>query len=244
MAYRFWTTEEEATAKAMRADGRTYVEIGNAIGRQPGAVEQALLRMRGGFHKLGRVCAQCPTPISDTNKCGMCRPCNLTRQNYDKEFKSRRLTALLASPSMKAGTPERRNAALLAARKRMANPEYVTFITEHMRNVVGPLSRLPENMAKRNMKRAGRKISERHMAWCPVEYRALYHEVKKAGLLKAEAQQIVFDQIARDNARLSPFERQQRALERGGTLVANDRGHSLDNPGNYGEHRWEVGRVG
>jgi hypothetical protein len=237
MAYRFWTPEEEETALAMRARGSTYAEIGNALGRKPHAVEQALLRMKGGFHKLRRTCSECPAPISDTNKCGKCRSCNLKAQNRDTTFTRDRLRALMDSPSMKAGTPERRRAAMKAAAKRMSNPEYREWLVNFMRDVVSPRSRTPENIAKRDMKRAGEKLSARRLWWCPESYRPMYRQLRKKGIPCADAKEIVLAEYRRAEAALSPFEWQMRALERGAALIANDQRPSLANPGYYEERK-------
>jgi hypothetical protein len=239
MAYRFWTPEEEEIARAMKAGGSTYRQIGEAIGRKPHAVEQALLRMRGGFNKLGRVCSECPKPISDKNKVGKCKSCNLKAQNGEKTFTRARLSSLLQSPSMRAGTPERRRAAIKAAAKRMENPEYREWLANNMREVVGPLSRTPENLAKRDTKAAGRKLSARLLAWCPEHLRPLYREIRRKGVPCAEAKASILAEHRRAEAELSPFERQERALARGARLVANDRGSSLDSPADYGERKWE-----
>jgi hypothetical protein len=58
-----------------------------------------------------------------------------------------------------------------------------------------------------------------------------------------EAKKIILADIAAKAAKISPFERQERALARGGKLVANDRGPSFGEAIDYGEAKWEVGRV-
>jgi hypothetical protein len=242
-AYRFWTPEEEQTAKAMRAENVPLSEIAARLNRTPHAVEQALYRINGWFKKNGRSCSKCPTPISDTNKCGMCRSCNLKAQNREKDFTRRRLSSLLNHPTMRAGTPERRRAALKAAATRMSNPEYREWVTNFMRDVVGPMSRTPENIAKRDFKAAGRKISARYLSWCPEAYRDAYRAMRAKGVPVRDAKAAIFAQRKADEASLSPFERQERALARGAKLVANDRGPMFGEAVDHGEGKWEAGRV-
>jgi hypothetical protein len=105
------------------------------------------------------------------------------------------------------------------------------------------MSRTPENLAKRDFKAAGRKISARHLSWCPEAYREAYRAIRAKGVPVPDAKRIVLAQHRADEARLSPFERQERALARGGKLVANDRGPSFGEAVDHGERRWEVGRV-
>ena len=236
-AYRFWTPEEEAEAKAMKAAGATYRDIANALGRSERATQQAFVRMTGGYNKMGRTCSKCPTPISDTNKCGMCKSCNLTAQNYDKEFKQKRIKSLLDHPTMRAGTPERRLAARKAAATRMANPEFRERLTKFMREVVGPKGRSPEVLAKKDMKAAGRKISARQLWWCPESHWEVYRAIRRKGVPCDEAKAMTLAQYRADQAAMSPFERQERALAKGARLIANDIKPSLANPGYYEERK-------
>ena len=221
--YRFWTPDEFEAAKAMRAAGATYVEIGRKLNRKPGAVAQAFDRMGGAFQKLGRTCSECPTPISDTNKCGKCRRCNLTAQNHDAAFQAARLPALVASHAVSAGSPHRRRAAKAAAAKRMARPGYREWLVRQMKEVVQPKSRTPEAIAKRDMKAVGDKLRERYLGWCPEEYRDEYRRLMRSkGMNAREARECIKASIRAATEALSPFERQMRALERGGKIVAND----------------------
>ncbi len=115
---------------------------------------------------------------------------------------------------------------------RLADPAFVAKRVEGIK----AKWRLPE--FREVMGQRGPKISETKMGWCPPAYRADYLYFTRRLHLKAdEARRLVRDQIkadkARVEARLSPFDRQMRALERGAQLVANDARPGLDRPGVY-----------
>lgn len=234
MAYRFWTAKDLARAKELRASGTTFKEIARELGRSANAVFNAL----NDFQKLGRSCSECSAPIRDANKGGRCRACTLRSQNLtNAEFTDRRLEALRASAKQAIGSPGRRAAARKAAAVRMSDPDYRARLIEFMRTVVSPASRKPENMAKRNARAASAKRSAIQMSWCPEEYRPLYLKLRPR-LRAAGAKAAVLEQIAKDKANLSPFERQMRALERGAKLVANDTKPLFGQPADYGERKW------
>lgn len=219
--YRKFTQEEIELAQQLREQGLSFAKIGREINRAPTSVEHRLAVESGAYYSLARQCLDCEIPIPDANATGCCRKCGMARQNRDPEFQARRVAAVRDCDALKAGSPARIEAARKAVITRMANPVYVAWLKEQMRSVVGPAGR----NAYRDHKAAGRKISEFYMKWCPVEYRPLYHEIKRAGgLNKAEAQELILAQIRDDLAKLSPFERQERALAKGAALVANDRG--------------------
>lgn len=77
-----------------------------------------------------------------------------------------------------------------------------------------------------------------YLPWCPPEYHAEYRRMIMHRRFKAhEAKAIILAQIKADLAKLSPFERQERALRNGAQLIANDQKPSLANPGFYGERK-------
>lgn len=121
-------------------------------------------------YRLGRVCSQCTSRITDKNRIGICRRCHC------RSFKGH----------PKQRTPEteaRRIAALVEANKRRVY--------------------LPD---------------------IPGEYRKEYRSmVSNRGFRADEARRIILAEIAAQKAKLSPFERQERALANGAKLVANDR---------------------
>lgn len=179
---------------------------------------------------------------------GMCIGCGNKRRWADPAFRERRQAGI----EKKWQDPVYRAAAIARARRLGIESAKDEELQERRRAYgrwvyANVLSRpdVREKNRQAVIARSGKTLSANAHAWCPPEYRAEYQYLRRTKkLLKAEAQQIIYAQIKADIARLSPFERQQRALERGGTLIANDRGSSLDNPGNYGEERWEVGRAG
>ena len=235
-AYRKWTEAEREAARNLRAEGKGYILIGRAIGRPSSSVESFFFRERKGGYTLGRTCLDCPADLPDRNTSGRCRRCFLRHGNSDPAFTARRLNGLRASPVMQAGSPLRSATARKAATARMANPEYVAWLRAHMRDVVAP--RGLAAIAKMDRTDIGKRQSEQLMAWCPPEYRDFYRYIKRhKGLGKPEAQAIIRAQIKADEARLSPFERQERALARGGQLVANDAQPSLY----AAQAKWSVG---
>lgn len=255
MAHRLWTTTELAKAVAMRGAGHSYAAIAAELDRKPHTVEQAVYRAKSRLpqppqpkrRRLDRKCSACAIGIGDLNKSGRCKPCNIRALNTDHDLRLRR-GATQARQLRENPHLYRRKCAILAANRAKAriNPEYVAMLKAQ-----GPRLnsyRTPETEARRIAALIKANKRRRH-TWLPDCYREDYRKMIRHSRMRAvEAKRIILEQVEADKRRataaLSPFERQQRALERGATLVANDRGHSLDNPGNYGEHRWEVGRVG
>jgi hypothetical protein len=102
--------------------------------------------------------------------------------------------------------------------------------------------RRPDVMAKAISPEARAKANRsREATWygfCPVEYRPLYKYLRRTKkLTRDEAISAVRQEMASDLAKLSPFERQMRALEKGAQLIANDIKPSLANPGIYEERK-------
>ena len=189
-------------------------------------------------------CSVCGKQLDRKATSGLCKPHFVERLNARPD----RSAKLSEAAKRFNARPESRAIRCAAARKavatKRANPELMAKLARNMREIAQPASMTPESLARRNWAERGPKISATKLSFVPADYRPLYRQLILKDVKKADAIRMVRDQIAADNARLSPFEKADRALERGGTLVANDRGHSLDNPGNYGEHRWEAGRVG
>lgn len=188
---------------------------------------------------LGRKC-ECGTPIFDQSKSGRCKPCNVRHMNSDPETRRRRGETVKrkcqSDPLYRA-----RKASVVLANKNagMSDPaKRANMMASWRRNLAKAFT--PEAIARKlaNQPEGNRKLSERRMAWCPPEYRELYHFlVGPKKLRMAEAKELIAEEISRDLAKLSPFERQDRALANGGTLVANDQKPSLAYPGVYGERK-------
>lgn len=237
MARRMWTQAEIERAQQLRATGMSLAKIGIELGRPGNNVDYNLKRAAGLLNQLGRKCLGCEAPLRDHAKGERCRRCTTIHMNADPEFQAKRIAALRASAALQSGSEQRRRAGRLSAQKRMANPFYVAWLRNLVKNVVQPCSQTPEARAKRDDVAAGKKISERKLGWCPLEYRGEYRRlIVSKGIKAAEARPIIMAQIKADRAKLetlSPFERQERALAKGAQLVANDIKPSLANPGVY-----------
>ena len=198
------------------------------------------------YYKLGRSC-DCGQRIPDNNKSGRCRVCHYQHfaTNPDNKRKSAETVRrkCQTDPEFRA-----RKARVMVENTRSARLNNPTA-RENIRAAALinlEKSRTPEARAlgAANSAIAHRKYLERKYAWCPPEKRAEYHVLVRYRHLKAaEAKRIILDEIRiereRAESRLSPFERQERALQRGAQLVANDRGCSLDRPGIYAaEDKW------
>lgn len=248
-----WTQDEVSRAMELRALGHSFREIEAVMDRSWYAIRNKLRDMAE--YAVGLTCADCSTPIRATrNRAGRCSRCILISRNADPEYQAKRAAALSvkwSDPNYKAKmrAESRAHAIRLAkdprvrAARRRAGKAAIARLFE------------PEVRAKTLKavsERAGKTNSERRMAWCPAEYRHLYrYLVKTKRIPGSEARKAVFEQVKADRERaatkpeesLSPFERQERALARGAKLVANDRGPSFGEAADYGERRWEVGRV-
>lgn len=199
------------------------------------------------WYSLGRVCG-CGTPVSDKSQSGLCRACFNRRMTRDPAIaakKSATLRKRLEDPENYARHVAQSRRA--GATKR-ANPEIMAKYAAVMREKIQPLSMTPENLAKRDYALTGRRSSEAKLKWLPPEWRDEYRYLTNTKRLhKAEAREIIFASIRAEREKeaakkrseaLSPFERQERALQRGARLIANDLTPNLAAPVDYGEEKW------
>lgn len=234
MRNRPWTEAEESRARQMRLLGHSYTAIGEVMGRSRAAIERKLTGQNR--YKRGRTCGGCGKSICDQNKSGRCRPCNVRHMNADPVTRMQRGETVRrkcqVDPLYRA-----RKASVAIANKNsaMLDPEKRANMAASWRaNLAKAFT--PEALAKREavFPETMRRRSERQMAWCPAEYREEYRRLVISKHIRAsDARQIILDQIKADEAKLSPFERQERALAKGAQLVANDQKPSLANPGVY-----------
>jgi len=188
-------------------------------------------------HSRGRVCAKCPKPIRNSNQSGQCRSCLLLGRRDDPEFQRRRVEGV--------------------RRKLRDDPLYAARMRENMRRVGKEAGQDPMLREKRSARgreiyatilstpevrvkvkatrvAVGKKLSDQRLAWCPEHLRGEYLFLIRRKRIKAvEARQLILAQHAADEAKLSPFERQMRALERGAKLIEVGEGPSLARPGVY-----------
>lgn len=221
-----WTADDLSTAKQMRLFRHSDAAIAEALGRTANAVKQKLDGK--GRYTLGRTCGDCPAPIYDQNKSGLCKDCCDTLRK-----------------------PETEALRIAALRAKMANdPAYRCRVRENMRRVGTEAGKDPVLTAARRERgkwlyankldcdevrakiiatrpAVGRMLRQQKLGWMPEEYWGDYlFLIRNKRLKKVEAREIILAQIAADKARrtgngLSPFERQERALANGAKLIAN-----------------------
>lgn len=187
-------------------------------------------------------CADCGKAITAKTKTGRCRSCKNHFLNSQPAFVAARAEGIRKKWSEdKAFAAKMRLIFSATGRANGTDPKRRAKLAELGKCKIAQLHS-PESRAKAKAKskQTGRKISEHYMGWCPPEYRDEYRRLTISKNLRAnEARAIILAQIKADKARLSPFERQRLALEKGAQLVANDTGASLSNPADYGEAKWE-----
>jgi hypothetical protein len=151
---------------------------------------------------LSRNCSDCGTPISQQSK-GRCKSCATAYYNRLPETKIKRAEGWkkrLADPEKYAQVCR---VAARNSQKAMADPVKLAEAQERARNMYRLYLDTPESRAKvlASRARAGRKLSEYRLAWCPPEYRELHHEnVKKHRIPAALSREMIERRIANDKA--------------------------------------------
>lgn len=178
-------------------------------------------------------CIVCNGRIGSRNKSGRCKKCQLDFINSDPDVETKRRNSyrnrMATDPLFNARMREHaRQMGLRAGQDPEVRARRVAF-GKHIHATVLSRPDIREKTLRAVREKSGPTQHERKLAWCPPEYRAEYLRLLNNGKLrKAEAQRVILDQVAADKrrelAKLSPFERQQRALERGAQLIANDAG--------------------
>ena len=176
----------------------------------------------------------------------LCRPCFMRALNSDPVYKARKLEAIAKRWAVPGAREYQAMICRASVKKREANPESRAKVRANgFKQVANLMS--PEVFAKAHsadaMKKRVASLIETRLGWCPPEYRDSYRKLsRKRHMTAAEAKRIILDEIAtaqrRAEARLSPFERQERALHRGGKLIANDTSPNLATPADFGEKKW------
>ncbi len=171
--------------------------------------------------ETNRTCSDCSAPITAASKTGRCQSCARNHMTKDPAVKGKRAATYarhLADPVNRAALRERNKA---AARTRWANPEYAEAMLKRLREEFQPKSLLGDQSYRAQ---AARLANEAKLDWCPAQYRDDYRMLKRSYSYTAkEARAIIEDMIRAEDAKLSPFERQERAIARGAQLVANDK---------------------
>ena len=197
-------------------------------------------------YRQNRRC-QCSKRITDGNQSGMCKPCLMRSINANEDLVARRLETTRRNLREDSTAYAKKCATLAKNREAaIARPE----IMARLRAAAPRLAnyRTPETEAKRIAALVEANKRRRHK-WLPDEWRDTYFRMMRNwGYKAAEAKRIILEQmraereranVARQRVRasLSPFERQQRDLENGAAIIANDQRPSLANPGFYEEKR-------
>lgn len=176
----------------------------------------------------------------------VCRTCFMRSLNTDPVNKAKKLAGIARRWAAPGAREYQAAVCRASVKKREANPESREKVRANgLRQVANLLS--PEVKARSHSAEAINKrvasLIETRLGWCPPEHRDAYRELRrKRGMTAAEAKRVTLDEIAiakrRAEARLSPFERQCRALENGGRLIANDSAPNLAAPADFGEKKW------
>lgn len=184
-------------------------------------------------------CRRCGVPVTAGTKTGLCRPCKNAYVFGDPELRQKRIEAVrakwqdpefLAMKQRECAQMGRDNGTDPLRRAKCAERGRATahrILTKEVRDKI---------RAKQHIITA--KLEEHRLGWCPPEYRDEYRYLTATKrLTSAQARKAVTDLMRKDRerelARLTPFERQMRALENGAKLVEVAPRATLDRPGVY-----------
>jgi hypothetical protein len=245
-----WSDADRKMARQMIALGHSDYAIAAKLGRTRSSIRN--LRQAAQKYSMERGCSDCSSLIRDDNITGRCKRCATIYSNSLPEMVERRKAGWqrrLADPIKRARLVQ---TAAANSRKAMTDPVKRARAQELARGIYRKYLDTPEvreRLRDPEIQAAkGRKITALRLAWCPVEYRPDYLRlIYSKRIHKGEAKAIILAQVEADasriEARISPFERQDRALARGAKLVANDRGPMFGEAVDHGEGKWEAGRV-
>lgn len=169
----------------------------------------------------GGICSNCPAPITYQSKSGLCRPCALTRLRADPEWQRRRVAGLRARGSDPAYRRRLAGALIRWHAANASDPAYQARQRENGRRLKATgLGNAVQTKGSAGRVRVGQILSDQRLAWCPREYRALYQEHRrKRGWGAERARQFVEEQIAKDVAAMTPFERAMAKVRAGAGIV-------------------------
>lgn len=225
MGGRSFTAQEKDEIQRLKASGMNPTDIARTIGRSRSAVDRYVT---GDMYSDGKTCGDCSARLSNITTSGYCRSCIRARFNKVPEMAAKRAEGRRRSMSDPLKYARACALARSNIRKAMANPETrARFVEDGKRKAAKYYPALLASVRDpEQRKAAGRRISEARLAWCPPEYRDTYrHLVNSKNCTAAEGRALITAQIAADKERelnaLSPFERQMKALENGGKIVAN-----------------------
>jgi len=220
--------EREQILHRLHTTTENFAKIGEAFNRSPWTIKR--IAQVVGVSAQGRdsysSCTSCGAGISWHNKSGRCQPCGMKHLNSDPKERAKRSERLKRAYQ----DPEKLRRARLRIKENfrvaMENPEkrerFCSRARERfMRNVWSPEARAKWYAAQPHTLE---KAFRTRFAWCPPEYLEQYRFLRQTKHLSyPQAKQIILDEIrvAKERAvnRLSPFERQEIALQKGAGLT-------------------------
>lgn len=139
-----------------------------------------------------KTCVDCPKQISA--RATRCKPCAIALSNSNPELIAKRRAGLIRAFENPEVRQRQREGARRSKLEKMArDPAYRARLqnfgrTQGLVNI--QLAQTPEAR-----KAAGKTLSDRALAWCPVEHRALNYELRRKGLSLAERKAAILPEI-------------------------------------------------
>ena len=167
-------------------------------------------------------CLDCGTGITAQSK-GRCRPCATKHFNRCPETIAKRLAGWKRRMA-KPGEYEKLCAqAKINSRRAMADPIKRQQAVERGMDIYRRYLNTPESRAKvaAGRKQAGRKISERLLAWCPPEYRELHRANVESHKMKAAESRQFIQEMIREAKRSMTFEEKLKLVAEGKLGIVN-----------------------
>ena len=151
---------------------------------------------------LTRSCSDCGTGITEKSK-GRCRSCATTYYNRLPETKKKRVEGWKKRLSDPAKYEQVCKTAARNSQKAMADPVKRAAAVERARKVYRKYLDTPEmrERIRATRKRAGEKLTEQRLAWCPQEYRELHAQNVKTHRMKAAQSREMIEKMIAERTR-------------------------------------------
>ena len=138
-----------------------------------------------------KTCLDCPSEVK-TKKALRCRPCAYKALAADPEICERRRASVMKAFEDSAVRQRQIEGAKRSKLEKMAgDPAY----RRQLRAAGRRLQKHPHTIAQEARDRAGQKIRERAIAWCPEAFRALNDELRRKGFRLAERKSAILSEI-------------------------------------------------
>lgn len=146
---------------------------------------------------LTRACSDCAKPISEQSK-GRCRSCATAYYNRLPETIAKRIEGWKKRLADPKNYEQLCKTAKRNSQKAMADPVKRAAASARAKIMYERYLNTDENRAivASTRKRAGDKIRELRLAWCPLEYRQLHHENIKRHRMKAAQSREMIEKLA------------------------------------------------